>query len=445
MITAEELKLTREALSFALSEGASQARVTLAKSQEDLVATLNGEVDKVTHCLDRSLSIALFVDGRYGSFSTNKLGEDSLKAFISQAVSTTRMLAPDEFRCLPELERCARNAVGGNELDLLDDEYDRITPERRNEIALQASVYKKLGKGDGYEIISEEGEYSDSIYETVLLDSNGMECHHIENSFDYGVETTIEADGDRYSGYSWDSSTRLSGINAPECGRKALQRAISHTGSKPVRSGKYNMVVDSDVASKVVSPILRALSAYSIQQNNSFMMDSLGKQIFPEGLTIMDVPQIKGQNCSKLFDSEGVATVEGPIIEKGVVKEYFVNTYMSKKMGIAPTIEEATRPKVMPWPQAGLDQAAVLKKCGSGILVTDFNGGNSNSATGDFSYGVEGFYFKNGKIVKPVSEMLVTGNFLTLWQNLTVIGDDARACMSKLIPTLAFSKVDFSG
>ena len=127
------------------------------------------------------------------------------------------------------------------------------------------------------------------------------------------------------------------------------------------------------------------------------------------------------------------------------MKEYFVNTYMANKMQIAPTIEDATRPKVLPWPEAGLDRDAILQRCGKGILVTDFNGGNSNPVTGDFSYGIEGFLFDRGRIVRPVSGMLMTGNLLSLWSKLLVAGDDARPCMTKLIPTLAFAKVDFSG
>lgn len=86
-----------------------------------------------------------------------------------------------------------------------------------------------------------------------------------------------------------------------------------------------------------------------------------------------------------------------------------------------------------------------MKQCGSGIYVTAFNGGNSNSATGDFSYGVEGFLFENGRIVRPISEMLMTGNFISLWADVIAVADDARTCLSKLIPTLAFSNVDFSG
>ena len=486
MIGDKELAFVREALEMAREAGAQHARATLSVSEEDLVATLDGEVDRVTHCADRSLSMALFVDGRYGSYSTNKLDRDSLQGFIRQAVAATRLVAEDPCRTLPDPARCCRDALTGDELGLVDPARSTLTPADRQQIALNASVtlasrggslplqnFASLipptasqrvppvheapgGHGfagatspdapkEAYRLISEEGEYSDSIYDSVVMDTNGVCCRHSESSFDYGVEITIESGGQKYSGYWWDASSQFAALDAATCGRKALKRAVGQIGSKPARSGRYTAVIDAEMASKMVSPLLRALSGYSIQQNNSFLMDSAGKQLFPEGLTILDVPRIPGQTCSKYFDSEGVATREAPIIERGVVQEYFINTYMANKMQLAPTVEDATRPKVLPWPEAGLDREAILRCCGSGILVTDFNGGNSNPVTGDFSYGIEGYLFKDGKIVRPVSEMLMTGNFLSLWARLVAAGDDARPCQSKLVPTLAFAEVDFSG
>lgn len=438
MIDPKDIELVRESLDMARQAGAEKARATLCRSEEDLVATLNGEVDRVTHCVDSSLSFALFADGRFGSFSTNKLDPASLRDFLESSVKTVRTISKDECRDLPDPRRCCSKAITGDELGLTDCRRESMTPEERIRMALDASVYR-----DG--ILSEEGEYSDSIYKTVVMDTDGVLCLHSETSFDYGVEITIEEDGEKYSGYWWNSASHLDALDARSCGEKALARSRAQVGSDAVPGGRYNMVVDSEVASKMVSPVLRALNAFSIQQNNSFLVDSLGKRPFPEGLTIMDLPHIKGQTCSKLFDSEGVATAETPIIRSGEVCEYFVNTYMSRKLGIAPTVEEATRPKVLPWPESGLGRSEILKICGNGILVTDFNGGNSNPVTGDFSYGIEGFLFENGKVSRPVSGMLVTGNFLSLWKKLIAAGDDARDCMSKLIPTLAFADVDFSG
>lgn len=438
MIDPKDIELVRESLDMARQAGAEKARATLCRSEEDLVATLNGEVDRVTHCVDSSLSFALFADGRFGSFSTNKLDPASLRDFLESSVKTVRTISKDECRDLPDPRRCCSKAITGDELGLTDCRRESMTPEERIRMALDASVYR-----DG--ILSEEGEYSDSVYKTVVMDTDGVLCLHSETSFDYGVEITIEEDGEKCSGYWWDSASHLDALDARSCGEKALARSRAQVGSDAVPGGRYNMVVDSEVASKMVSPVLRALNAFSIQQNNSFLVDSLGKRPFPEGLTIMDLPHIKGQTCSKLFDSEGVATAETPIIRSGEVCEYFVNTYMSRKLGIAPTVEEATRPKVLPWPESGLGRSEILKICGNGILVTDFNGGNSNPVTGDFSYGIEGFLFENGKVSRPVSGMLVTGNFLSLWKKLIAAGDDARDCMSKLIPTLAFADVDFSG
>ncbi len=473
MLTEQEIKVADVCLQKALRLGADKVRITLNKSLMELFGTLNGELDKVNHCLDRSISICLFVDGKFGSFSTNRLVESELDDFLKKAIATVRMLAEDPSRDLPDPSRTAKNATTGKELGLFDSEYPSLTVDERLKMALDAAIFKKH-HSDG--LISEEGEYSDSIFDSLVIDSNGLRCRHTETSFEYGVEVTVhDAEGNRFSGYWWDATPMLKDLNIKDCGETAFKRAMSQIGPVAVESGKYNMVIDSEVASRLVTPVLNALGGYSLQQKNSFLLDSLGKKIFPEWLNIWDKPVSVGETGSRLFDSEGAATSETPIIEKGVVKEYFVNTYMSRKMGVMPTVEDATRPvllaciapsvackvsstssetgrisvtepftSVAELVEATCGKTELMRLVGDGILVTGFNGGNSNSATGDFSFGVEGFLFKDGKVVHPVREMLITGNLLTLWNNLLAAGNDARFCKSKLIPTLAFGNVDFS-
>ncbi len=444
MIEDKELELARMVLDLAREEGAGQCRVVVSKSTSDLLDTLNGALDKVTHCLDKSLSLSLFIDGRFATFSTNRLDEKELAEFVHTGAHIARMMEIDPLRSLPDRERCCTKAIKGDELGLYDIEYDSLDSEKRRKMALsQCKVYDLIG--ENYKVISEEGQYGDSEFDSITMDSEGLFCRHRETSFEYACEVTIEAsDGNKYSNYYWTTSPFLKDFNPSEISGTALKRAAAQIGSKPVKSGKRTMVVSTDTASKLLTPVLNALNGYSLQQNNSFLNGALGKKLFSEKFNLVDNPHRQGESGSRLFDSEGVATADMDIVRNGEVKTYFINTYISHKMGLPPTVEDSTRVRLLPTDK-GMSREELLAKCGDGILVTGFNGGNCNSATGDFSYGVEGFEFKDGKILGPINEMLITGNFLRLWSNLLYVADDTRPCMSKLIPSVAFADVDFSG
>ena len=445
MLTDKEIALARASMEFALENGAQKVRVTLNKSLMELFGMLNGELDKVTHALDRSLQVSLFVDGRFGSFSSNRLEEEGLKAFLLGAIDTVRTLEPDAARDLPDPSRTVKDALTGKELDLYDPAYEGLTSERRREMAFGTSLWSRKAELEkGFTLISEEGEYSDSLFDSVVMDSNGLFARHTETSFEIGYEVTVEdPEGNRYASYWWDASPRLDAVlpSLASCSETAVRRAAAQIGPQDHPGGKCDIVVDSECAAKFLTPVLSALGGYAVQQKNSFLLDKAGERVFPECLTILDCPHNQGESGARLYDSEGVATQEFPIIDKGVVTRYFVNTYIAGKTGMAPTIEDATRPKVVPFGGCKTRED-LIRKVGSGILITGFNGGNSNPSTGNFSYGIEGFAFENGRLTYPVREMLVTGNFIDLWNHLIATADDARLCMSKIIPTLAFSNID---
>lgn len=456
MITANETSMARHCVSHATANGADAARVYLNKCVTDSYTILNGELDKVAHSADRSIYIYLFVDGRYGTFSTNRIEKEELEDFICKAIGMVRMLGEDKCRRLPDAERTAKDAITGRELGLFDESYFNIDSQTLLENAHKLSIFDKIIAEQGgrdYMLISEECEYSCTAEDSLTVDSQGFEGRHSETVFGTFSEMTIEdKDGNKYSGYWWQTAQKAADTDFEGCGPKALERAVKQIGPKRRRSGRYRMVVDNTVSSRLVSPLLTALNASSLQQKMSFLDNSIGKKVFHEGMTLSDLARTKGKNGSRLFDTEGVATKDAMIIENGVVKQYFVSTYMSEKMGIPPTIEDVSRPCMQPF-MKGKDLQTeekevslkdILKECGNGILVTGFNGGNCNPVTGDFSFGIEGFAFKNGKISHPVREMLITGNIVTLWNNLAAVGSDARESSRWQIPSLAFEGVAFS-
>ncbi len=454
MITDKEIQLAQHCISHAAAKGASAVRVNLNKNVTDSYTILNGELDKVSHSADRSIYMYIYADNRYGTFSTNRLEARELEDFIEKAIGMVRMLGEDECRRLPDPERTAKDAVKGNELGLCDAAYYDMDADTRLSNALKLSRFKKMSaEAEGYRVISEECEYSCSIDDSYTADSQGFGGRHTETTFGTFAEITIEdAEGGKYSGYWWQTTPKAAETDFEGIAEKALERAVSQIGPRRRKSGRYRMVVDTTVSSRLISPLLSALHSASIQQKMSFLEGSEGKRVFSEGMTILDLARTPGRNGSRMFDSEGVATKDAPIIENGVVKQYFTDTYMSHKMGIPGTIEGISRPCMLPFIKLNDLKSAekevslkdILKLAGNGILVTGFNGGNCNPVTGDFSFGIEGFAFAKGRITHPVREMLITGNMVELWNSLLAAGSDARTSSRWQIPTLAFENVSFS-
>jgi PmbA protein len=192
----------------------------------------------------------------------------------------------------------------------------------------------------------------------------------------------------------------------------------------------------------LLGPVLSAINGSSIQQKRSFLIDKLDQKIASDKLTVIDDPFIVGGRGSRLFDSEGLAAKKRSVIEKGVLKTYYIDTYYAKKLETEPTTGSSSN-LVFELGDKNLDQLIAAQK--KAILVTGFNGGNCNGTTGDFSYGIEGFLIENGEITKPVAEMNITGNMKQLLMDIAETGNDVNENSSLLAPSIVFNNVDFSG
>ena len=460
-ITEEETRIADRSVALAVEAGASAVQVTLDKARTEIYALLDGELDNIRQTGDRALTFKVYADGRYGVFSTNRLEESSIRDLLVKAVQNVRMLAPDRFRKLPAKEDTANDAVRGDEMGLVWYGYDTVTADEKLAMAKNVSVFaefREAAPDRNWKVVSEEVEYNNTLTDTYLTNSDGIHCRHTETSFEVCAQVTVEDNaGDKYSGFRWDYSISPEKVRASDCGHKAVMQAVSQIGPVNAVGGRHVMVVSNRIAGRLLQPVLDALGGRAIQQKSSFLTDSLGKQIFSKGLNVMDMPREKGKCGAILFEQDGRACLNREIITDGVVKEYFISTYMSGKLDMPATSECANRPVVKPFisselvegqdnasASGSIGEAEILDLCGSGILVTDFNGGNCNAATGDFSYGVEGLLFENGKVTAPICNMLITGNIVELWNNLIAAGNDPLDGMSRQVPTVAFKDVNFS-
>ncbi len=222
----------------------------------------------------------------------------------------------------------------------------------------------------------------------------------------------------------------------------ALDRAVVRLDSDKGPTLKSTMIVDARVASGLISRLMGSANARSVQQDRSFWADLIGKQAFSPKLTIIDDPLVVRGLASRHYDSEGISAKVLPIVEEGVARNIYVDTYYGRKADMAPTTGSPSNRRV------GLGDktlSELMSDVDEGVYVTSWLGGNADGTTGDFSLGLRGHMIEKGEIGRPVSEMNVTGNLRDLFMRLDAVGNDPYPYSTTLAPTLVFSDVDFSG
>jgi len=438
MIAKEYKELAKWAMKYALSKGCSDARVSIASGSSNAFEYRDTQLDKLQQSGESGMSIELFTDGRYAAYSTNRLDKKELERYIANSVEATRFLAKDEFRKLPQPARYYKG--DGKGLDIYDDDVDKVSVD--DKLALikntAAEVY-----GSDPRLISVTSGYEDGKSSSYMVTSNGFEGESNASYFELSAVTSMKGEGDaRPSDYWYDLSIFWNNLQKQGIGKTAYERTVRKLGQEKIKSGVYPMLLDNTRSAGILSPVLSALTGGNIQQKNSFLIDKIGEKITSEKFTLIDDPHIPQARGARWFDGEGVATVKRAVIEKGVLRTYYIDTYYGGKLNMEPTIQS---PSILTCEHGSKNFDQLLASMNRGIWVTGFNGGNSNSTTGDFSFGIEGFLVENGKTVKPVSEMNITGNLLALWKNVIEVGNDPRLTSPQRIPSILFDNVSFSG
>ncbi len=427
-----------QAVELAQKAGAEDAWSTASQSRNVQFEYRDGNLEKVKDTTSQSLGIRIYAGGRYSSHATTDLNPERLQDFIAEAVAITAALEPDGYRRITP-ERLFRDRPA-DDLDLVDASVQALEREQRiawcralDEVAHQHA-----------DVISATSGVYDGTQRSASASSNGFLDDQRSTYCWFGASVTLRDQGDKRAedGF-YAGGAHVADLPEPEeVGSKALERTVSRLGSEKGPTLKASMVVDARAAASLIGRLLRPANARSIQQDRSFWRPLIGEQAFSRNLTIVDDPLIVRGLASRRYDDEGISARALPIVEGGVVRNVYVDTYYGRKGDMAPTTGSPSNRVVAPGEQ-NLEE--LLSEVGEGIYVTSWLGGNADSTTGDFSLGLRGHVIENGEIGRPVGEMNVTGNLRDLFGRLELVGNDPYPYSSTLSPSLVFSDVDFSG
>ncbi|MEN8120491.1 MAG: TldD/PmbA family protein [Bacteroidota bacterium] len=438
MTIQEKESLAQFVIDTAKKHGADELAVNISNDSGVDIQYRDGEIEQLQESQQSGLSINVYVDHKYSSHSTNDLNRENLKKFIEQAVLSTKYLTADQFRSLPDPKLYPKDL--DLDLNLSDSKFNEVDTEFRLDTV--KSIYE-AAKNKSDKIISVAAGYGDGIFHSLKVHSNGFSGSKEGTSFSAGAEVTVR-DGDARpeDWYYIQSRFKDEISDLKSIGEKAADGALSKIGQTKVKSGKYSMLVENRAAMRLVSMLISPLSAAAIQQKSSYLDGMIDKSIATDVLSIVDDPFIPKGLGSKLFDGQAIASKKRTVIEKGVLKTYFVDDYYGRKLGMEINGGSSSNFIFETGKKLFSETITSLNKA---IWVTSFNGGNSNSTTGDFSFGVSGFLIENGQVIKPINEMNISGNAKEFWKNLVEMVNDPYPYSKWRVPSMLFDGISFSG
>ena len=399
------------------AKGASEADVAASIDEGLSVNVRLGEVETVERTRDRGVSVTVYFGRRKGSASTADLDPTSIEQTVEHACAIARYTEEDPANGLPDATLLAREIPA---LDLWHP-WD-ITAEEAIRLGIEI---EDAGRAFDPRIDNSEGA-SVQVGASMTAYANSLGFRGTERGTRHSLSCALIAEDDAgMQREYWYDTVRAAGDFAPaaEIGRKAAQRTVARLGARKLSTRESPVLFVPEVARGVIGHFLSAISGGALYRRASFLVDHAGKQIFPEWMQIVERPHIPRGHGSTAFDAEGVATRDSDLIKDGVLQRYILGSYSARKLGLQSTGNAGGVHNVVVG-HGEEDFPALLKRMGTGLLVTELMGQGVSLITGDYSRGASGFWVENGEIAYPVEEITIAANLREMFQRIVAIGRD---------------------
>jgi PmbA protein len=440
--TFEELVDT--ALDHAKKLGATDAGAEASEGCGLSVSVRKGEMENVERNRDKSLGVTVYVGQRRGNASTSDFSHAAIEQTVKAAYDIARFTAEDPVAGLPDAQDIA-HPDDQPDLDLFHPWT--ITSEEAARLALVCegaafATDKRITNSEGAGVSAQQSHFF-SAHTRGFRGGYASSRHSISVAPIAGKGNDMQRD-------AWYSSMRnAADLADPEAvGRYAAERALSRLKSRKIATRECPVLFESPLAAGLLGAFVQAVSGGALYRKSTFLVDSLGKQVFPEHIDILEDPLVPRGKGSAPFDEEGVRTMARKVVHDGRVGGYFLSSYSARKLGMRTTgnaggshnLTLASR-----LTQPGDDLEQMLRKLGTGLFVIELMGQGVNYVTGDYSRGASGFWVENGEIAYPVQEITIAGNLRDMLAGIEAVGADVYNYGAKTVGSLLINKMKVAG
>lgn len=435
--------LVTQALKHAQSLGASDAAAEVSEGRGLAVSVRKGKVETVEQTRDRSLDVTVFAGQRRGSASTSDFSAQALRETVKAAWHIARYTAEDPAAGLPDADQLAIGVKNNLQLH----HPWAISVEQATEIAVEAeraalATDKRITNTEGAGVDTHEGHF-------VLGNTRGFLDGYAYSRHGLSVSPIAGRGQSMQRDYWYTSDRRADRLADPAAvGRYAAERALSRLSAKRIPTGHFPVLFEAPLALGLLGALTHATSGGALYRQTSFLLDSLGRQLFPSHISVLEDPHIKGAMGSSPFDEEGVKTQAREVVSAGVLQGYFLSSYTARKLGMQTTGNAGgSHNLVLRSSQTKRkdDFEAMLRKMGTGLLVTELIGQGVNYVTGDYSRGAFGYWVQNGQIQHAVEEITIAGNLKDMFAQIVAVGADAITRGSKTTGSILIERMAIAG
>ncbi len=424
-------QITQDILAQARQAGASACEAEVNQGFGQNVTVRLGEVETIEYNRDKGLGVTVYFGQKRGHASTSDFSSAAIKDTVKAAVTIAKYTAEDEFAGLPEEHLLARDIP---DLDLYhpwDLSADEAVELARACETAALAVDKRINNSEGGSVSTQE---STVVYGNSLGFVGGYPTSR------QGISCAViaESDAGMQRDYWYSTARAQADLDQPESvGRIAGERTLRRLDARKLKTCQVPVIFEASVATGLIASYVSAVSGGNLYRKTSFLLDSLGQQVFAPLVQIRELAHLPKGLASSPFDNEGVATRDRDVVKDGVAQGYFLSSYSARKLGMTSTGNAGGNHNLIV--RSGeLDLAGLMKKMGTGLLVTELLGQGTNPVTGDYSRGAAGFWVENGVIQYPVEEITIAGNLKDMYRQILAIGNDvlvrgSRQCGSILI------------
>ena len=374
------------------------------------------ELENIEYHNDVALGVTVYNNQKKGTASTNNLSDTSIITTINKAIDISKNTQEDQCHGIAN-ENCIQEA--SEDLGI----YYPVNMNIDEVIDMTRECEISAFDSDKRIINSEGSSFSTSNNENMIINSNGTFGHYRSSDHSLSCIVIAQDKSSMERDYWYTSARDFQKLESPDVvGKKAAKRATSRLGAKAISTRSCPVIFSPEMSTSIIGNFLTAISGPAIYKKASFLLDSIGKSIFPDYISLKEEPLIKGGSGSRPFDSDGVITKNKTIINDGILETYLLDTYSSRKLnqkctgnGVLTNIVIESKNE---YPQD------ILKTLGNGILISEMMGSGANTLTGDYSRGAFGYLIENGKIIAPVTEITVASNLKDMLKNIICIGND---------------------